>query len=191
MENVIKSFLAESASIKSKIAGNPKLLSGIRGCAERLVATLKAGGTIYTCGNGGSTCDAMHFAEELVARYKRERPGIKAMHLMDAAMLTCWSNDYSFESAFERAVKTYCTDKDTLVAFSTSGNSKNVVNAVRAAKEIGSTTIVLTGKDGGVLKDLADISLIIPSSETDRIQESHITIVHIFCELIETSLYSR
>jgi D-sedoheptulose 7-phosphate isomerase len=128
----------------------------------------------------------MHLCEELVARYKRSRKGIRAHHFLDAGTITCWANDYAFDEAFGRYADTFCTDKDVLVAISTSGNSKNILNAVSAAKAKGSKVIGLSGKDGGELRNLADVPLVIPSSETERIQEVHITIIHIWCELLET-----
>jgi D-sedoheptulose 7-phosphate isomerase len=129
----------------------------------------------------------MHFTEELVARYKRERPGIKAAHFHDPSVITCWSNDYTFETVFERQARTFCGPLDTLVGISTSGNSANVIRAVNAAKEKGTTTIGLLGKDGGKLATLCDIPLVVPSNATERIQEVHITFVHIFCELLESA----
>ncbi|MFM1848028.1 MAG: hypothetical protein RL417_1502 [Pseudomonadota bacterium] len=186
MQQTIATLLSESAALKAKAAGDKPLCAAIERAAAQLVKTITSGGTVFSCGNGGSTCDAMHFTEELVARYKRERPGIKAMHLHDPSTLTCWSNDYSFETAFARQVETFCGANDTVVGFSTSGNSANVIAAVEAAKKRGAATIGMLGKDGGKLAKLCDIPLIVPSSATERIQEVHITIVHIFCELIES-----
>jgi D-sedoheptulose 7-phosphate isomerase len=189
MESKIQDILRTSASIKNKLASDDNFMSEVAVAARRLIATVQAGGTIYSCGNGGSTADAIHLTEELVARYKRERPGIKAMHLMDAAVLTCWSNDYTFESVFERQVETFCGPSDCLIGISTSGNSKNIISAINAAKQKGAYTIGLLGKDGGALKSLCDTALVVPSQETERIQEAHITIIHIFCELLELGLF--
>lgn len=186
MQETIASLLTESAALKARIAADKGLLASLERAAAQLMKTIKAGGTIYSCGNGGSTCDAMHFTEELVARYKRERPGIKAMHLHDASTLTCWSNDYGFETVFARQIETFCGPNDTVVGFSTSGNSPNIIAAVHAAKARGAVTIGMLGKEGGKLAGLCDIPLIVPSSATERIQEAHITFIHIFCELIET-----
>jgi len=187
MQSTIRACLTRSAEIKSAIAGDAALTAGIERAAGTLLATIRAGGTIYSCGNGGSACDAMHFTEELVARFKRERPGIRAVHFHDPGTLTCWSNDYSFETVFERQVKTFCGPHDTLVGFSTSGNSGNVVAAVQAARALGTRTIGMLGRQGGRLAPLCDIPLIVPAEETERIQEAHITFVHILCELIETA----
>ncbi|MEZ4754877.1 MAG: SIS domain-containing protein [Bdellovibrionota bacterium] len=186
MENIVKSFLSESARIKTELASNKDFIQQVAQAGQKLRDISKDGGTIYICGNGGSTCDAMHFTEELVARYKRERPGIRAMHFMDSSTLTCWSNDYSYEDVFRRQAETFCTNKDAFIGITTSGNSANVINALNIAKEKGSYTVVLTGKDGGKIKSLADASFVVPSNETDRIQEVHITIIHALCEMIES-----
>jgi D-sedoheptulose 7-phosphate isomerase len=183
--DTIKQILLQGVEIRKSVANDSSIIQSIHSASESLIECIKQGGTIYACGNGGSSNDAMHLTEELVARYKRERPGIRAMHFMDAAVLTCWSNDYNFESVFERQVNTFCTKKDVLIAISTSGNSKNILKAAEAAKKIGTKVIGLSGKDGGELKETSDISIIIPAQETERIQEMHITVIHIFCELIE------
>lgn len=185
MKTVIKDFFSESARIKNVLAADPAVLDQIEKVAIECRSRLASGGTLYTCGNGGSTCDAMHFTEELVARYKRERRGFRSMHFMDASTLTCWSNDFSYETAFKRYAETFCGTQDILFGFSTSGNSQNVLDAVAAAQARGTFTVGLAGKDGGKLKNACDICIVVPSNETDRIQESHITIVHIICELIE------
>lgn len=181
----LSEIFTRSASIKSAIANDKNLLRAIEHAGLELLAAIKRHGVIYSCGNGGSTSDAMHLTEELVARYKRERPGIKAMHFMDPGVLTCWSNDYAFEGVFERQVKTFCTKADALVAISTSGNSKNVINAVQAAKVLGTKTIGLLGKNGGKLASMCDIPIVVPADDTERIQECHITIIHAWCEMIE------
>jgi len=185
MQKTITEFLKNSISTKQQMLDDSSLLAQIEESASEIKKRVANGGTVYICGNGGSACDAMHFAEELVARYKRERPGIKAMHLLDSGVLSCWSNDYSYDTVFERQVETFCNDNDILVAISTSGNSSNVLKAVEAAKKKSSYTIGLTGRGGGELASLCDQGLIIPSDETDRIQEAHITLIHIFCELLE------
>ena len=190
MENtalIVEERIKNSIATKSALLGSAAMISDL---ANHLVKSISSGGCIYTCGNGGSSCDAMHFVEELVARYKQERPGIRAHHLCDISTVTCWANDYDYASIFERQVKTFLTAQDVLVGFSTSGNSENVNRAMIAAKRKNALTVLLTGKDGGQGKSIADISLIVPSSETARIQEAHIMIVHILCELIEESLFS-
>jgi len=187
MDTLITSILNDSATLKASLATNAAFTSAVGAAAKRLAECAKSDGTIFACGNGGSSCDAMHLCEELVARYKRNRPGIKALHFMDPGVLTCWGNDFSFEDAFARYAETFCSAKDVLVAISTSGNSKNVLRAVEAAKAKGTFIIGLTGKDGGQLAKLSDIAIVVPSSTTERIQEVHITCIHIWCELMETT----
>jgi D-sedoheptulose 7-phosphate isomerase len=186
MDTTIASLLSDSASLKANLAKDAGFNAALASSAQRLAECTKRGGTIFACGNGGSSCDAMHLCEELVARYKRNRPGIKAMHFMDPGVLSCWGNDFSFDGAFARYAETFCTPQDVLVAISTSGNSKNVLAAVEAAKAKGSYVIGLTGKDGGKLAPLADVAIVVPSQTTERIQEVHITCIHIWCELMET-----
>lgn len=185
METEIRKIIKDSISLREQILADQALLSEIVTAVEKLKKTVLADGTIFTCGNGGSACDAMHFTEELVARFKRDRPGIKSMHFMDAGTLTCWCNDYDFSTVFKRQVETFCGKKDLLVVFTTSGNSHNILEAVKQAKAQGVFTLALAGKDGGKVKDLADLTIIVPSDLTERIQEVHITLVHIFCEMLE------
>jgi D-sedoheptulose 7-phosphate isomerase len=187
MDTTIASLLSDSATLKATLAKDAGFNAALAASAQRLAECAKSGGTIFACGNGGSSCDAMHLCEELVARYKRNRPGIKAMHFMDPGVLSCWGNDFSFDTAFARYAETFCTPQDVLVAISTSGNSKNVLAAVEAAKAKGTFVIGLTGKDGGKLATLSDIALTVPSQTTERIQEVHITCIHIWCELMETT----
>lgn len=188
MEKTIRSIFHDSGALKTTLVNSPAFIASIGKAAERLASCSKAGGTIFACGNGGSTCDAMHLCEELVARFKRNRPGIKALHFMDPSVMTCWGNDFSFEDVFARYAETFCSAKDVLVAISTSGNSKNVLKAVEAARAKGTCIIALAGKDGGKLAPLADVALIVPSDVTERIQEVHITCIHAWCELLETDL---
>lgn len=181
----IKEILKASADLKLQIAKDNAFIDLVTQAANKIKQVIAHGGTIYSCGNGGSACDSMHLTEELVARYKKDRPGIRAMHFMDPGILSCWSNDYSFEDAYQRQASTFCTSKDLLIAISTSGNSRNILKACKAAKELGTYCIALTGKGGGELAKLADLSLVVPSQSVERIQEVHITLIHIFCEMIE------
>ena len=182
----IKEYCSTSSGVIASINNQSKLLASI---VSELADCVKNGGRIYACGNGGSACDAMHLTEELIARYLRERPGIAAHHLNDPSAITCWANDYEFDSVFERQVQTLVTKKDFLFCFSTSGNSKNVVLAAQAAKKIGAKTVAMTGKDGGVLKETSTFPIVIESEITSHIQEAHITIVHILCDLLEQKLF--
>ncbi|MDR0787190.1 MAG: SIS domain-containing protein [Gemmatimonadota bacterium] len=184
--DLIRSALRESARVKEALTAEASTIIRV---ADRLAATFRAGGHLYACGNGGSACDAMHLVEELVARYKADRPGIPAHHLMDPSTLTCWSNDYEYATAFRRQVETLMRPGDVLVAISTSGNSPNVVMAARAALEKGAWVIGLTGADGGELGRIATEPLRVPSGATERIQEAHITLIHLLCELVEKELY--
>jgi D-sedoheptulose 7-phosphate isomerase len=186
MDSEISHLLQESASLKATLAANAEFVGAVSTSAELIFNTLSHGGTVYACGNGGSTCDAMHLVEELVGRYKRKRRGLKAQHLMDPSVMTCWGNDEGFEDVYRRCVEVFCGAGDVLVAISTSGNSKNILIAVEEAKRRGTKVIGLTGKDGGSLARLADVALTVPSPLTERIQEVHITVVHIWLELLET-----
>lgn len=183
---IVQAGLEESARVKRAMQ---ELAPAIARVADRMADVFRAGGHLYACGNGGSACDAVHLVEELVARYKRDRPGLPAHHLLDAATLTCWSNDYDFEGAFARQVQTLVGPKDLLLAISTSGNSPNIVRAVEVANERGAFTIGLTGRDGGRLAALCGDTLVVPSDATERIQEGHITIIHLLCELVERILF--
>ena len=183
---LIRSLVHESARVTLTLG---ELAPQIVAIAGAVSASFRAGNRLYACGNGGSACDAMHLVEELVARYKRERPGLPAHHLMDGATLTCWSNDYDFESAFRRQVEALIRPGDVLVAISTSGNSPNVLHAARAARAAGAVVVGLTGRDGGALRELSTHALVVPARDTARIQEAHITVIHLVCELVELTLF--
>jgi D-sedoheptulose 7-phosphate isomerase len=156
---------------------------------ELMVACLKNGGKIISCGNGGSMCDAMHFAEELTGRFRKERKPLAAMAINDPSHLTCVSNDYGYDFVFSRYVEAWGNKGDVLLAISTSGNSPNVLLAVEAAKKKGMKVVGLLGKGGGKLKDMVDVAIVVDSSISDRIQEVHIKCIHIFIEGIERSLF--
>lgn len=183
----IRQALDESAKVKQALQEHAPQIAKV---AERLAETFRNGGRLYACGNGGSACDAMHFVEELVARYKRDRPGLPAHHLLDPSTLTCWSNDYEYATVFQRQVETFIRPGDVLVALSTSGNSPNIVAAAEAAQAKGGWTLALTGEGGGRLAELATETIRVPSSATERIQEAHITVIHIFCDLLEEALFA-
>lgn len=154
--------------------------------AKSLRTTILDGGTIYLCGNGGSAADAQHLAAELVGRFRRERRALRAIALTtDTSVLTCIGNDYSFADIFSRQVEGLVKAGDALLAISTSGNSDNVIRAVEKAKDIGATTVGLLGRDGGHLATLCDMSLVVSALDTARIQEMHILIGHVLCDLIE------
>jgi len=157
--------------------------------AEHIVTTLHTGGKVMVCGNGGSAADAQHFAAELVGRFRRERPGWAAIALtVDSSVLTSLSNDYGFEQVFARQVQALGRPEDMLVAISTSGNSINVLAAVEVAIGMGVRTVGLTGEGGGALAEMVDHHLAIPSGNTAYIQQGHIAVLHMFCELVEERL---
>jgi D-sedoheptulose 7-phosphate isomerase len=183
---LVRGALEEAARVKLALRD---LAPDVVRVAARVAEAFRAGGRLYACGNGGSACDAMHLVEELVARYRRERPGLAAHHLLDAPTLTCWSNDYAFETAFSRQVEAMVRSGDVLVAFSTSGTSPNVLRAVEAAAARGAVTVGLTGRGGGGLPERCTEVLVVPARETERIQEAHVTLVHLLCELVERSLF--
>lgn len=179
-------------SIETKKAVLDTLLPGIEEAGKLASEVLKKGNTILFCGNGGSSCDASHIAAELVVRYKsgNERRALPALALnADSAVLTACSNDYGYEFVFSRQVEAFGKRGDLLVGLSTSGNSKNVIAAMESAKKIGMKTISFLGGDGGKMKGMADLDLIIPRKETARIQESHILIGHILCSIVEYELF--
>lgn len=184
---LIQDALQDSARVKLALGEQAQ---GIARIADRLATAFREGNRLYACGNGGSACDAMHLVEELVARYKRDRPGLPAHHLLDAATLTCWGNDYDFQTVFRRQVETLVRPGDAVVVISTSGNSPNIVAAAEAARAAGALTIGLSGKGGGRLAELCDECIVVPSDATERIQEGHITVIHLLCELLEQSLFA-
>lgn len=158
--------------------------------AECLITTLIRGNKLLIMGNGGSAADAQHFAGEIVSRFKMERPGLPAIALStDTSVITAIGNDYGFEQIFSRQVEALAVAGDTIIGISTSGNSPNVLKALNAGRQAGCTTIGLLGKDGGLIKEHCDIPLIITSNDTPRIQEAHITVIHILCDLIEQRVF--
>ncbi|MGY8977109.1 MAG: D-sedoheptulose 7-phosphate isomerase [Cytophagales bacterium] len=186
---IIEQELQEAHQVLSNFMADPKLIETIAEMAHLMTQAIENGGKIITCGNGGSHCDAMHFAEELTGRYRNDRKSLPAIAISDAAHLTCVGNDYGYEFIFSRFIEGMGNNGDVLLAISTSGNSMNIVKAVKAAKEKNMKTIVLTGKDGGKLADMADRLLIVPHfGFADRIQEIHIKIIHIMILLIEQKI---
>ena len=161
----------------------------IEEAAGRIIACYKQGGKVLVMGNGGSAADAQHMAAELVGRYRRERAALPAIALTtDTSILTAVANDYSYADVFKRQVEAHVRPGDVVIGISTSGNSENVLRALTLAKQRGAVTIALGGGGGGRMKDLADLALIAPSGDTPRIQEAHITIIHILCDLVEDAM---
>ena len=161
-------------------------------CAQMLIDTLQAGQKILIMGNGGSAADAQHFAAEMVGRFLLERRALAAIALTtDTSILTAVGNDYGFDDIFKRQVEALAKPDDVLIGISTSGNSKNIKRAFAAGKNLGVKTIGLLGRDGGEIASLADLDLTVPSLETPRIQEAHLVMIHILCDLVEKRLFSQ
>jgi D-sedoheptulose 7-phosphate isomerase len=181
--------LQEAARVLESFMNDASNLEAIRKSASLLVNSVKEGGKIYSCGNGGSMSDAMHFAEELTGRFRDERKPIAAMAISDPGFITCTANDYGYHQIFSRFVEAFGAKGDSLLAISTSGNSANVLHAARAAKDKGMHVIALTGKDGGELAKICDVEIRVPHSDySDRIQEIHIKVIHILVMLIENEV---
>lgn len=187
--NVWKNSLIEAQSCLSQFLKNSENLEKCEKFSELLTQAFSNNSNVFSCGNGGSHCDAMHFAEELTGRYRKERRPLGALALGDASHMSCVSNDYGFEFIFSRQLQALGRNGDLLVGLSTSGNSKNVINAFKVARDKGIKTIALLGKDGGQLKELADISIVVPGQTSDRIQEIHIKLIHIVIEVVERNLF--
>lgn len=188
-ENIIRQEIQASVEVEQRILNDPDLISQIGFAALCLTDALKQGGKILICGNGGSACDALHIAGEIVGRFRMERKAYAAVALTaDPAVMTSIANDYDFVQIFARQIEGLMTDKDVLLGLSTSGNSENIIRAFEKAKEIGGKTVLLSGRSGGQLRSMADISLIVPSDVTAHIQEAHECIYHILCGLVESAL---
>lgn len=185
----ISESLFEAQKTLNTFVSEKNNIDNIASTVTLMVEAFKENGRIFSAGNGGSMCDAMHFAEELTGRFRKERAPLPAMAINDASHLTCVSNDYGYEFIFSRYIEAWGSKGDILLAISTSGNSKNIILAVEAAKKKGMKVVGLLGKDGGVLKNMVDISLIVDSKISDRIQEIHIKCIHIFIEGIERNLF--
>ena len=188
-QDLIRSELTEASEVLNRFLADDTNLQAIEKAAKLLAERFKDGGKVLSCGNGGSHCDAMHFAEELTGRYRENRPGYAAIAISDPSHLSCVANDFGFEFVFSRYLEAVGQRGDVLFALSTSGNSKNIINAIAAAKAKGIKVIVLTGKDGGQMAGLADVEIRVPhSGYADRIQEVHIKIIHIMIQLIEKEM---
>ncbi|HXH29940.1 MAG TPA: D-sedoheptulose 7-phosphate isomerase [Bacteriovoracaceae bacterium] len=185
----VRSSLLDAQKTLSVFIENDKNISLIEKAIETFVTSFKNKGRVFSCGNGGSMCDSLHFAEELTGRYRKDRAPLPATGISEAGHITCIANDFGFEYIFSRYIDAWGQQGDTLLAISTSGNSANVIKAVEVAKTKGMKVVGLLGKDGGKLKSLVDVALIIDCPVTDRIQEVHIKCIHIFIEGIERALY--
>jgi D-sedoheptulose 7-phosphate isomerase len=188
-QDLIRSELSEAATVLNDFLSDEHNLAQIEKAAKAIADSFKQQGKVLSCGNGGSHCDAMHFAEELTGRYRENRPGYPGIAISDPSHLSCVSNDFGYDHVFSRYVEAVGNNGDVLFGLSTSGNSGNIIKAIEAAKQKGMTTIALTGKDGGQMAGLADIEIRVPHfGYADRIQEVHIKIIHIVIQLIEKEM---
>ena len=186
LPDLIRAELTEARSVLDQFLADDANLTRIAQAAELVAASLQNGGKVLTCGNGGSLCDAQHFAEELSGRYRQNRRALAAIALTEASHMTCVANDFGFEFVFSRFVEALGRPGDVLLAISTSGNSPNILRAAEAARALGVKVISLTGKDGGQLAGLSDVEIRVPHfGFADRIQEVHIKAIHIMILLIE------
>lgn len=183
-------ILTETVAVKQRILADPALLATIRAVEDRIIASYQAGGRLFICGNGGSAADAQHFAAELTGHFIFDRPPLSAEALhANSSHVTAVANDYDYATVFARALEASARPGDTLVAISTSGNSPNVLRAAEKARELGVTVVAMTGATGGKLAEFADYLINVPSTDTGRIQESHIVFIHAISEHVEYALF--
>jgi D-sedoheptulose 7-phosphate isomerase len=188
-QSIISAELQQAAEVLQKFITDPANLEQIEKAANAIAESIRQGGKVISCGNGGSHCDAMHFAEELTGKYREPRKAIPAICISDPSHISCVSNDYGYEFVFSRYLEALGNKGDVLLGISTSGNSANIIRAAQTARDKGMKVIILSGKDGGKLAPLADIELRVPHfGYADRIQEVHIKIIHILMLLIEKQL---
>ena len=190
--NIIKEGLFNSIKVKQAILSDEYLLVTISNVVDEIVNTFRKGGKVLLCGNGGSAADAQHIAAELSGRFYFDREPLfaEALHV-NTSYMTAVANDYSYDEVFARLVKAKGKPRDILIGISTSGNSKNVLRAIEEANKIGMITVGMTGRTGGKMKDICKYLINIPSDDTPRIQEAHITVGHIICELVEKELFKN
>ncbi len=185
----ITNSLREAEQALQELLSNPASIARIDAFIDLLETTFRNGNKVYSAGNGGSHCDAMHFAEEWTGRYRKDRKPLPAIAFADPSHMSCTSNDYGFEYIFERMVEAFGSAGDVFLGITTSGNSPNILRAAEAAKKKGMKVVGLLGKDGGKMKALCDIPIIVPGKTTDRIQELHIKVIHIAIECTERKLF--
>ena len=190
IDEIIKSQIKESIDVKNKILSDESLLTQIEKASEEIVKCYKSGHMLLLCGNGGSAGDAQHIAGEMVARFRIERKALSALAFnTNSSVVTAIGNDYEYNIIFERQVEAFGHSGDVLIAISTSGNSESVVRAIEKAKSMGIKTVSLLGKGGGACKNISDYAIVVPCDDTARIQESHIMIGHIICDIVERSMF--
>ena len=189
--DLIKNSFLEAQQVLEAFISDEKNLGQEKNAGDLLVDMFRQGGKVFSCGNGGSLCDAMHFAEELTGRFRHERAALPAIAIADPFHFTCVSNDMSFDSVFSKYLEALGNRGDVLLAISTSGNSSNILQAVDTAHVKGMKVIGLTGKTGGKMKEKCDITIVVPWNKySDRIQEIHIKIIHILIEYIEQAFFN-
>jgi len=188
MINQIKQSFCDLSTTLQRFMDNEKNLQTINDIVKLLAKSFSKGGKVIIFGNGGSMCDAMHFAEELTGRFRKDRPPLPAIAISDPSHITCVGNDYGFDQIFSRAVSAYARPDDVVIGISTSGNSPNVINAISTALQMHCFTVALLGKNGGIMRNTCDYELIVEAETSDRIQEVHITILHIIVEMLEEEL---
>jgi D-sedoheptulose 7-phosphate isomerase len=189
MTPALTQMFAEARRLAEWLESDTESHEIIERMADEMASALAEGGRLLSCGNGGSLCDAMHFAEELSGRYRDDRPALSALALTDPGHMSCVANDFGYDDVFARAVSAHGRAGDVLLAFSTSGNSPNVLAALRTAREVGMRAFGLLGRDGGGALALCDRALVVPARDSGRIQEIHIKVVHSMIELIERRLH--
>jgi len=191
MSELIKNILKESCEVKQKVIDDDRLIQVIQNVSDACIKALRNGNKILFAGNGGSASDAQHIAAELVGRYEMDRKGLPALALTtNISELTAISNDYGYDDVFKRQVQALGRSGDIFFGLSTSGNSPNVVNAITECKQLGLVTVAMTGESGGKLKSMSHYCINVPSKNTARIQETHITIGHIICKAIEDTIFA-
>jgi D-sedoheptulose 7-phosphate isomerase len=190
--DLIRDTLAECAEVLDALRSNDAALAAIDRAGEVLAEAFRNGNRVYSCGNGGSMCDAMHFAEELSGRFRDDRPALGAASISDPSHLSCVANDYGYDYVFSRYVEAHGRPGDVLLGISTSGNSANVILAVEKAREIGMQTIVLSGRAESTLPGLADVAVVTAGRKyADRVQELHIKVIHILIDSVEQRLFGE
>ena len=186
MQTAITSILRKSIDTKQLVLNDAELLNRVEAATTAIINAFRNGNKVLFCGNGGSAADAQHIAAELTGRYVKDRKALPAIALtVDTSALTAISNDYGYDMVFKRQIEALARQEDLFIAISTSGNSANILNALKAAKEMGCKTLGLSGRDGGMMNDLCDLNIIIPENNTARIQEMHILIGHILCNAVD------
>jgi D-sedoheptulose 7-phosphate isomerase len=192
VKNKVKSIIENSIEVKKQIIQNEDIIEKIINSVKIITKTFKGGGKVLFCGNGGSAADAQHLAAEFSGRFYIDRKALNAEALhCNTSYLTAVANDYSYDLIYSRLIEGIAKKGDVLIGLSTSGNSKNIINAFKTAKEMSMKIIAFTGETGGLMKEVADVLINVPSKDTPRIQESHILLGHVICELVEYNLFKN